>query len=153
VKNIGQLSSNETERLLLHNIIGRIGCNDGVRNYVVPVNYIYDGHFIYGHSVEGMKTAMMRKNPSVCFQTDEVIDLDCWKSVIAWGTYSEIEDELEKQAVMNQFVSKALRLKVSKPVITPELSDNRMVSNRNKALKFILFRIEVLEKTGRYESP
>ena len=150
---IGQLSNGETERLLLHNIIGRIGCNDGERNYVVPVNYVYDGLFIYGHSVEGLKTAMMRKNPSVCFQTDEVIGLDSWKSVIAWGNYAEIQDGKEQQRVMEMFVEKDLRFRISRPSLLPELHKNRTVPNREGRFKTVIYKIEVVEKTGRYESP
>ena len=75
--------------------MGRIGCNDGERNYVVPVNYAYDGKFIIAHSIMGMKIAIMRKNPNVCFEVDEMKSYTKWKSVIVWGVYQELSDDVQ----------------------------------------------------------
>jgi uncharacterized protein len=83
VKNLiammGKLDNNQIEDLLQHEIIGRIGCHaDGV-TYVVPISYAYDGKYIYGHTEEGMKINIMRKNPRDLFsgrQADEYGDLE-----------------------------------------------------------------------------
>ena len=42
------------------------------QTYVVPVTYAYDGEAIYAHSLEGLKLALMRKNPHVCFEVEDV---------------------------------------------------------------------------------
>ena len=69
---IGNLTNEQIEEVLKENVLGGIGCNDGKKIYVVPINYIYDGKFIIAHSVAGMKIQMMRKNPDVCFEVDEM---------------------------------------------------------------------------------
>ena len=71
--------------------IGRIGCFAFGRPYVVPVTYAYDGVAVYAHSREGLKLRMMRNNPNVHFEVDSVEGCSTWKSVIALGTFSELE--------------------------------------------------------------
>jgi nitroimidazol reductase NimA-like FMN-containing flavoprotein (pyridoxamine 5'-phosphate oxidase superfamily) len=77
-------------------IVGRIGCHDGDLVYVVPISYAYDGEYVYFHSYEGKKIDIMRKNPKICFQIDEMKDMANWKSVIAWGEFEELNDYEEK---------------------------------------------------------
>ena len=60
---IGKLADKQIEEVLRSNILGRIGCSEGNKVYVVPVNYVYDGRFIIAHSMVGMKIKMMQKNP------------------------------------------------------------------------------------------
>jgi len=79
---VGRLSNEEIEEVLKRNVLGRIGCNDGKKNYVVPVNYAYDGKYIIAHSMMGLKIEIMRKNPQVCFEVDEMKNFVNWKSVI-----------------------------------------------------------------------
>ena len=62
---LGVLSDEQVERLLGSEVVGRIGCHAEGRTYVVPVTYVYDGSAIYGHTGDGMKMRMMRKNPDV----------------------------------------------------------------------------------------
>ncbi|MEK7224785.1 MAG: pyridoxamine 5'-phosphate oxidase family protein, partial [Bacteroidota bacterium] len=93
---IGKLTKEQIEEVLKENILGRIGCSDGKKNYVVPVNYVYDGKFIIGHSLTGMKIRMMRKNPDICFEVDEMKSFTRWKSVIVWGRYQELTDERDR---------------------------------------------------------
>ena len=39
---LGQLTNDEIEEVLKSNLLGRIGCSNGRKIYVVPVNYVYD---------------------------------------------------------------------------------------------------------------
>src|SRR5262245_1384454 len=41
---------------------------------VVPVNYLFDGEFIYIHSLPGRKIDVLRANPNACMQVDAVED-------------------------------------------------------------------------------
>jgi nitroimidazol reductase NimA-like FMN-containing flavoprotein (pyridoxamine 5'-phosphate oxidase superfamily) len=52
-------------------VFGRIECNDGEKDYVGPVNYVYD-RICYSHSVWEMKIEMMRRNPNMCFEIHEM---------------------------------------------------------------------------------
>ena len=88
---LGELTSEEIDEVLHSEAVGRIGCYAFGRPYVVPVTYAYDGAAVYAHSREGLKLRMMRNNPNVCFEVDSVDGCSTWKSVIALGTFSELE--------------------------------------------------------------
>ena len=148
---IGKLAKEEMEQVLLSNVVGRIGCNDGVKNYVVPINYVFDGKHIIGHSVVGQKIIMMRKNPDVCFLVDEMKNLTNWKSVIAWGEYQELEEERDRYIAMKLFVDRMMHLKISETAILPETSAERIHPRSPGRIKPVIYRIVIREMTGRYE--
>jgi nitroimidazol reductase NimA-like FMN-containing flavoprotein (pyridoxamine 5'-phosphate oxidase superfamily) len=148
---IGRLSHDEIEELLLCHVMGRLGCNDGQKMYVVPINYVYDGRYIIAHSLVGMKIEMMRRNPNVCFEVDEVKDFTNWKSVIAWGEYQELVAERERYAAMKLFVDRMLRMKISETAIPPELSEQRVHPRSPGNIRPVIYRILLSEKTGRFE--
>jgi len=52
---LGELTNDEIEEVLKRNVLGRIGCCNDNKIYVVPVNYVYDGQHILAHSKEGLK--------------------------------------------------------------------------------------------------
>lgn len=87
---LGELNDEEIDRVLHEAMIGRIGCHVAGQTYIVPVSYAYDGEHVYGHSGSGRKVAMMRENPSVCFEVEHVDDLGNWQTVITWGTFEEL---------------------------------------------------------------
>ncbi|MEO5563692.1 MAG: pyridoxamine 5'-phosphate oxidase family protein [Chitinophagaceae bacterium] len=148
----GRLSDDKVENLLLNNSLGRIGCSDGSRIYVVPVNYVYHENHILIHSVEGMKIQMMRSNPDVCFEVDEIKSFTNWESVIAWGKYQELTDSRERYNAMQLFVDRTLRLKISETAALPGLKEQRVHPRSPGNIKPIIYRIVLSEKTGRYET-
>ncbi len=119
---LGKLSSVEIDAVLKNNFLGRIGCHDDGKTYVVPINYVYDGKDIIAHSISGMKIQMMRRNPQVCFEVDELTNFTNWKSVIVWGEYQEITGAIERYHAIKYFVEKVLPLKISETAIPPEIS-------------------------------
>lgn len=148
---IGKLTDEQIEQVLKENILGRIGCNDGSKTYVVPINYVYDGKFIIGHSMEGMKINMMRNNPMVCFEVDEMKSLTNWKSVIAWGEYQELIAERDRYSAMKLFVDKMMHMKISRADIPTETSEKSIHPFSPESIKPIIYRIVITEKTGRFE--
>lgn len=148
---IGKLTEDQIEEVLKENVVGRIGCNVGRKNYVVPINYVYDGKFIIAHSLKGMKIEMMRKNPQVCFQVDEIKSPAKWKSVIAWGRYQELTDEHDRYYAMKTFIDRMLHLKIRETAIPPEISGKKVHARSASNAKPVIFRIVLSEKTGRYE--
>ena len=88
---LGELSAAQIEEVLRTEVIARIGCVSEGRVYVVPVSYVYDGTYVYGHAMDGVKLRAMRANPQVCVEVEQVDDLSNWRSVIAWGTFEECE--------------------------------------------------------------
>ena len=123
---IGKLTGEQVEEVLAENVLGRIGCNDGRKTYIVPVNYVYDGKFLIAHSMAGMKIQMMRKNPDVCFEVDEMKSFTNWKSVIAWGEYQELTNERDRYYALKLFVDRMMHMKVSKTAIVPETAEKKL---------------------------
>ena len=145
----GTLKNNEIEELLHQQFIGRIGCHAEGITYVVPVSYAYDGEYIYGHTFEGMKVKMMRKNPKVCFQVDDMHNMANWQSVIAWGNYEELPQGTERDHAVNVLMSRVLPMVHSE---TMQLSAQWPFPTTNpEAIDGIIFRIQLTKKTGRFE--
>jgi uncharacterized protein len=150
---LGSLTQQQMEEVMIRNVTGRIGCYDGKRTYIVPVNYAYNEKDVIIHSREGMKINIMRSNPQVCFQVDELKALNNWKSVIAWGVYEEITDEKEKYYAMKFLVSRLMHLAVSETANLPHMQgDNGSDSYKPEVIRPVVYRIKVEEKTGRFES-
>lgn len=147
---LGELSAREIEDILKSSVVGRIGCCAQQKMYVVPVTYIYDGEYIIGNTVEGMKINLLRQNPECCFEVDIVKDLANWQSVIAWGTFEELKgDEAEKS--LQKLLSKL------EPLVPGETSHpQRMGPSSSERISTygknpIIYRIRLTEKSGRFE--
>jgi uncharacterized protein len=145
----GKMNELEIESLLHREVVGRIGCHAGGITYVVPISFVYDSDIIYAHTYEGMKTEMMRENPEVCFQVDDMHDLSNWQSVIAWGYYDEVSDKHERNAILEKLSKRAL------PVVSSETmklgAEWPFVNIGEEKIKGIVFRIVLKTKTGRFE--
>ena len=145
----GKLNENEMEEVLRNQALGRIGCHhDGV-TYVTPISYAYDGAYVYCHTREGMKVKMMRNNPQVCFEVDEILNMGNWKSVIGWGDFEELTSVADRKTALLCLVNRVLPIISSEtthlfphwPFSSPDLGD----------IKGIVFRIKLMTKTGRFE--
>jgi nitroimidazol reductase NimA-like FMN-containing flavoprotein (pyridoxamine 5'-phosphate oxidase superfamily) len=149
---IGKLNNSEIEEVLKGNLLGRIGCSDEKKIYVVPVTYVYDGKSIIGHSLAGLKIRMMRKNPDICFEVDEMKSFTSWKSVIIRGRFRELTDEEERYDAMKLFVDRMIHMKISETAIPPEIAEKRVHPRSPGNIKPIIYRIVIKEKTGRFEN-
>ncbi len=145
----GSLVTAEIDEILRTERLGRIGCYSNGKVYVVPTTFAYDGKYIYGHSREGQKIEMMRKNPKICFEVDSMEDMANWQSVIVQGVYQEL---------MGSAGEEALKLFMEK--LESNTADDRNISSHGmvqfhhdeqSVIKTVVYRIMVLEKTGRYE--
>jgi nitroimidazol reductase NimA-like FMN-containing flavoprotein (pyridoxamine 5'-phosphate oxidase superfamily) len=147
---LGNLTDTAIDKLLHKEVVGRIGCYSGYRVYVVPISYAYDGKNIYAHTSEGLKAEIMRKNPDVCFEVDNLKDMSNWQSVIAWGKFEEITEPEEKNRALKLLLNRKLPVQSS---LTTRLGDSwPFYSGEPEEIDGILFRISIKERTGRYES-
>ncbi len=142
---LGTLNEEQIDHVLRNGTVGRIGVHGDDRTYVVPVTYVYDGDAIYGHSAEGLKVRMMRANPEVCFEVEEIENMANWRSVIAWGRYEELSGDLAI-AAMNLLVSRLSPLTTSE---TAGRAGRRAGRAGNGAE--VSYRIRLKERTGRFE--
>ena len=139
---LGDLDAAQCEDLLRTEVIARIGCLSDGRIYVVPVTYVYDGTYVYGHAMDGAKLRAMRANPQVCVEVEHVDDLSNWRSVIAWGTFEECDgpDWDAGFAMLAERIMPLLTLPANQP--PPDLSVLRRGS---------VYRIKLDLTTGRFE--
>lgn len=96
-----ELSRAEIDEFLRGQRIARLGCHAGGATYIVPLIYAYDEDAVVAVTTEGRKTAMLRENPRVCVEVDEydTDGLGSWRSVIAYGTYEELEGDAVEPAL------------------------------------------------------
>lgn len=109
--------------------------------YVVPVHYAYDGRDLYVYTTEGKKAEIIRANPEVCLQAEDVEDNENWKSVMVAGTAEQITDEDRRQKALD------LILKVN-PKLTPAISVRWMDSWVRENIE-VIYRITPRSVTGR----
>ena len=148
---IGNLTDEQIEEVLRENVLGRIGCSDGERIYVVPINYAYDGKSIIAHSSLGMKIEMMRKTPKVCFEVDDMKSFTNWKSVIAWGEYHELENDRDRYFALKFFVDRLMFMNISSTAVISEMEDKKTHPS-TVTIKPVVYRIILAEKSGRFEN-
>ena len=147
---LGHLNATEIESVLRHQVLARLGCHADNITYVVPVSYAYDGVYVYGRTQEGLKINLMRKNPRVCIQADIMENMANWQSVIAWGDFEELTDVATRNAALQKLVDRKLPFISSKTV---HLSPQWPFPVRDiSTITGIVFRIRLIEKTGRFES-
>jgi len=148
---LGELSEIEIENLLKQQVTGRIACHAEGATYIVPVHYVYNGSYIYGQSAMGKKIAMMRKNPEVCFEVDEIESVFRWQSVIAWGRFEEITDADEKQQAMQGLIHRIMPL-ADNPKDHPFHGITGDENDIGTTIDLIVYKIKVSKKTGRFEN-
>jgi nitroimidazol reductase NimA-like FMN-containing flavoprotein (pyridoxamine 5'-phosphate oxidase superfamily) len=143
---MGNLGVDEIEDVLRSEIIGRIGCIADGWPYIVPVTYVYDGgEFVFAHAAEGEKVAAMRKNPQVCFEVEQIQSTANWRTVIARGRFEELPRDAEERA-MDLLAGKFAWTAPG----SPSRERREDVHRRAGIVRSVLFRIRLLEKSGRF---
>ena len=142
---LGDLNKRELIDLLEGQVYGRLGCSVDGETYIVPINYVYRNNAIYAHSGNGKKIEMMRANPKVCFQVDEIKDTFRWKSAILLGSFVELKDE-ERQQALQGIIHRIMPLTDRPTEQTSHGIDPAEHTN------IIVFKIELTAVTGKFES-
>lgn len=147
---LGKLNESQVEALLKGQAIGRIACHAQGKTYLVPINYVYKDGYIYGHSGVGKKIQMMRENPEICFEVEEIQSVFRWQTVIAKGRYEEIEDIEEKQQAMQGIIHRIMPL-ITSPEGHPSHGITERDSDVGTTVQLVVYRIKLTEKSGRFE--
>jgi uncharacterized protein len=147
---LGELTPQQINAVLFNEVVGRIGCFEHGRPYIVPITYVFDGEAVYAHSADGLKIRMMRANPSVCFQVDQRENLANWRSVVAWGMYEELRGSAAMDA-LTLLVSRLMPFVISETVQLHEHGVPATGKELRNPPKHIMYRIRFTEMTGRFE--
>ena len=141
---IEELSQEESRKLLSEQFVARLGCVlIGGEPYVVPVNYLFKGGFIFIHSSPGLKVEALRANPKACIQVDDIESFFEWRSAIAFGEFEEITDAAEREEFLSEMMARFPKLTPVETVVKPEES---------APAEMVLFRIRIKRITGTTEN-
>ncbi len=136
------LSPEVTEYILRNQFFGRIGCAADGQVLVLPVTYLYDGQAIYGQTREGTKTQLLRQNPAVCFEVDEMCSPTCWRSVVVQGFYEELDGDDRLYAEQRLGPGRS----------APYEGTTTIEADPEHKKPIVVYRIRILSKTGRTET-
>ncbi|MBU1341461.1 MAG: pyridoxamine 5'-phosphate oxidase family protein [Proteobacteria bacterium] len=110
------INRQDIEKILWGASICRLAMVDGNTPYMVPMNFGYKDGVLYFHSApEGRKIDLIKINPNVCFEVDQLIrfkkaKLACdwgiiYKSVIGSGKAQLLDTPQEKEAALDIIMS------------------------------------------------
>ena len=148
---IGTLNETQVNALLDRILYGHLGCQAGGKLYVVPISFARDGDILYGHTTDGLKIDIMRENPNVCVQVDEVKDLAEWESAIVWGRYEELKDKDEIEAMV-KLIDRYGPIFDTIPDADERGRDVAPPRLDGRAAHHVLYRVKITEKSGRFET-
>lgn len=135
---IKMLSNDEARNLFQTARVTRLGCIVNGEPYVVPINCLLEGDFLYSHSLPGLKISGLRDNAHACVQVDDIqSDLE-WRSAIAFGTFEEIVKPNERASVLAKLLRKF-------PMLTPVES---AIVEDGIPPEVIVFKIKIERLTG-----
>ena len=139
------------EQVLRDEVLGRIGCHARGVTYVVPITYVFSGSSIVGHTGDGLKVRMMRENPVVCFEVEQLQGTSNWRTVIVFGRFEELAGEIADAALEN--LRWRLRELARKQGSAPAEGLGLWVpgSDATRARESIVFAIRVEKLSGRYQ--
>ena len=141
------LNETQIDNILSSQCVGRIGFTDGIRPYIVPVSYVYDGKNIMGQTREGMKLDIIRKNPNVCFEVDIINNAGSGESVLITGTFRELKGKISENKRKYLF-DRVWPLSTSAAVHAHEHEVLWKVDD-DERIKPTMYLIKILEKSGR----
>jgi nitroimidazol reductase NimA-like FMN-containing flavoprotein (pyridoxamine 5'-phosphate oxidase superfamily) len=94
---IHEMTADECRGVLEKTTVGRLACARDNQPYLVPINFAFDGTYLYGFTTLGQKIEWMRSNPLVCFEVDEIFSYNQWMSIVVFGRYEELPDSLDHE--------------------------------------------------------
>ena len=142
------LTDLEIAQLLQNEHYGHIACCiDPTRPYLVPITYVYTDGTVYCFSCPGEKIEMMRRQPKVCFQVEEMQSNTAWQSAMIWGSYDELEGQ-ERDDAFTMVVEKFWNAYNNKSSIYFPFRNLEKCPSKEE---FIVFAIRIEEQHGRHE--
>lgn len=147
---IGKLDTTQVNNLLCSQSIGRLACTDGKQPYIVPISFSYDGVYIYGQTDMGKKLKVIRKNPDVCFEVDQMLDMRNWQSVIVYGEFEELKNK-DAEEGREILLEKEFSLLTNTSIHAHEHEVTSILKEQGR-IKEILFRIKINKVSGRYQN-
>ena len=138
---VQEMDDKQIEELLHRVHYGHLACTDGKRPYLVPIHFAYSPPFVFIYTTEGKKSEIIRRNPHVCLQLEEVKDNTNWSSVILDGDAEELTDNTLREEAINAIAQ-------VNPTLTPAVSIHWMDNWVRENIE-VIYRITIRERSGR----
>ena len=135
----------EVHELLKRVGYGHLACSRDDQPYVVPINYVFDGNEIFIYTTAGQKTDVIKSNPKICLQVEELLpDEGAWRSAVVMGEAYEIVDRSERE--------KAVELvRTSNPTLLPALAIKWSNDWMKKNVE-VVYKVKIISLAGRFTS-
>lgn len=141
------LSENECVDILKRGTAGVLALSgDGGYPYAVPLSYSYeDGELLFHGATAGHKIDAMRKDPKASFCVIDKNDVvpeeytSHFRSVIAFGRISIVEDENEKIAEMSKLAER----------FRPGFGAETNAKSEDAVKRFCLFKLKIEHMSGK----
>jgi uncharacterized protein len=138
---VEEMSNGDIKEVLKRVGYGHLGMVRGTHPYIVPIHYAYEDPYIYIYTTEGKKTEIIKDNPEVCLQVEDVRDNQDWQSVIVTGEAVRITDTEEREHALKFILA-------LNPTLTPAVSIRWMDSWVRENIE-VVYRILPRMLTGR----
>jgi uncharacterized protein len=140
------LDMNEVAQILEQAQVCRLAMVDKGHPYVVPLNFGYRDGSLYFHSApEGRKMDVLKADPRVCFEVDEMVKMNkaanacdwgvSFRSVIGTGTARILETPAEKKNALD--------------IIMAQYSGRSFDYPEEKLAKTAVIQVIIHEMTGK----
>lgn len=149
---IKTLNDTNCKEILGNNYVGYLSYISKNKPYTIPITYYYDqkNNYIICYSGMGHKIRYMRKNTSVSLAVAEIYRSNKWESVLAHGTYEEVDGGTAK-LYLHEF-----SLGIKRIILEKENTDLDYISEFSSKIYAddipIVFLIKVEELTGKMRS-
>ena len=138
---VEEMSNGQIKEILARVGYGHLGMTRGNHPYVVPIHFAYDDPHIYIYTTEGKKTEILKANPEICLQVEEVKSDKDWSSVIVTGETVKLKNKTEREHALKFIIA-------ANPTLTPALSIRWMDSWVRENVE-VIYRITPRMLTGR----
>jgi nitroimidazol reductase NimA-like FMN-containing flavoprotein (pyridoxamine 5'-phosphate oxidase superfamily) len=138
---VEEMNSGQIKQILKRVGYGHLGMARGKSPYVVPIHYVYEDPYIYIYTTEGKKAEIIRDNPEVCLQVEDVKSDKDWVSVMAVGEALPITNSAQRKRALEIIMA-------ANPTLTPALSVRWMDSWIRENVE-VIYRIKPRMLTGR----
>ena len=138
---IDDLSDDEITALLESVGYGHLACCNNDKPYVVPVHYAYHDGAVLIYTTEGKKFEILKDNPNVCLQVEDVTDERHWSSVIVDGTAAQLTIGPEREEALRKILERS-------PTLIPAVSVRWMDSWVRENIE-VIYRVTIKATSGR----
>lgn len=138
---VEEMTSEQIKEVLKRVSYGHLGLARSNHPYVVPIHYAYEEPYVYIYTTEGKKTEIIKTNPEVCLQVEDVKTDKDWQSIIVIGDVARIGELEERERALKLILA-------SNPTLTPAVSIRWMDSWVRENIE-VVYRLTPRMLTGR----